>query len=162
MTPNKLDSPTNQIPNDLREKTNFSNRWSFSSVILEARSLNMMRIALISKIRPQNDYLISVQHNLKIVLIVFVNESFNTPLISTIEHKNIIFMHHVHNTMQHWAVLDKFFVYHTICHNFYYNLMICVIVTDELLCADKLITFSLSLIITYIMVVIKIVSNTLR
>ena len=106
--PNKLDSPTNQIPNDLRENTNFSNRW-FSSVILEARSLNMMRIALISKIRPQNDYLLSVQHNLKIVLIVFVNDSFSTPLISTIEHKNIISMHHVHNTMHHWACFRQVF-----------------------------------------------------
>ena len=106
---NKLHSPTNQIPNDLRDKTNFSNRW-FSSDILEARSLNMMRIALISKIRPQNDYLLSVQHNLKIVLIVFVNEySFNTPLISTIEHKNIISMHHIHNTMHHWACFRQVF-----------------------------------------------------
>ena len=59
----------------------------------------MMRIALIRKIRSQDDYLISVQHNLKVVLIVFVNDSFRTQLISTSEYKNIIFMYHIHNSM---------------------------------------------------------------
>ena len=87
----------------------------------------MMRIALISTIRSQTDYLVSVQHNLKIVLILFVNDSFRTRLINTSEHKKMIFMHHIHNTILCTIeqFLDKFYDYHTICHKFYYNFDMC-------------------------------------